>query len=189
MPYFERDEVVTTGRVMRIGAGTGPVLVHTIFVGGGLAIPGRFHREEFAVMTDSGVKLRVNPRNLVAWRPQRRVRGRWRDLRSHPGAPDVDLPPGRRVRFDGFWLEEGDRIAICGWPIGAGFVDGTGGPRQAPRMELRRVDASAIGAGRDPATELVRALRDRRRALAAAPEWPRRFALGYGMHLTWWTRI
>jgi len=161
-PFDTSQAEVLIGQACRRVPGDGPLLVRTAFEVGWPPGPPRLDGTDFDLVTDDGARVHIVVDDAAVLQPHHVVNGTWLELHAHPAVPDAALAGDARIGFRGFWLAEGDRVAVAGKTVARGFVDGTGGPRQAPQA-LHRFRADAIGTGDDPGAALAR---------AAAQRWP-----------------
>jgi hypothetical protein len=144
------------GVARRVRPGTGALVVRTTFENTD-APAIRWEGSDFLLEARDGARVRVVIDDDTVF-VHRRVRGRWRTLRDHVAAPRATIDPGRRMRISGFWVCEGDLVALDEEEIDGPFVEGTGGPREVPARE-RCVRARFIGVGSERHADLYRARR------------------------------
>ncbi len=118
------------------------------------------HRGELVVVTDDGRHIEVALPEDVVVRPSRTVRAPWHELRRHPARPEGSFHADGHVKLKGVWLLPGEPIRVIGAATAHEFVDDTGGPREAPRQQVRALAAVAIGAGDDSRDQADRAFRE-----------------------------
>ncbi len=127
------------GVAHRAVPGDGPLVVRTVVQDGARPVM-RWDGSELIVAVDGGERVRIVIDDDTAF-PPRTVRDRWRTLRDHVAAPAAEIDPQRKALLRGFWICEGDRVAVDGVPLDEG-----------------RVRARAIGAGTDARGELASAI-------------------------------
>ena len=137
--------MIRVGTARRAGAGEGPLIVRTVV---------EHDRPEMRwegsdlILVAGAEEVRVVIDDDTAF-PQREVRARWRELRDHVAAPKLELDPDRRVRMRGFWICDGDPVAVEGVATD-GVVRATSiGAGDHARAEAERAQAehAAIEAG------------------------------------------
>jgi hypothetical protein len=102
--------MIRVGTARRAGEGTGPIVVRTVLE---LDRPEMRWEGDSFVLVAGAEELRVVLDDDTAF-PQRELRARWRELRDHVAAPQLDLDADRKVRMRGFWISEGETVAVEG---------------------------------------------------------------------------